>query len=231
VSVVTRLRQARNRHLKFPTSFCELSDVNRRLRLSHLRSKPAVMQVIVDDFVKESAQFLDLSTSSPSYLRPRDSVFDYFNSRYGDIVFKAFRDLRTSVQFALTQNIFIDYLHLYEDTWLASSFKEMSHKVGRLSKDDVLDCLHFIPSHLRPSYNTRSVCSCRNALLRHICLRISYLSSLSSSQFLDVYCCVFPFDTDDECRRFLLTERVLYVEYGERVISSLSTPLLSVNNI
>jgi hypothetical protein len=99
-------------------SLCELSDVTRRLRLPHLHSKPAVMQVIVDDFVKEHAQFLDLSTSSPSYLGPRVSVFDYFNSHYGDIVFKAFRDLRTSVQFALTQDIFIDYFHLYEETWL-----------------------------------------------------------------------------------------------------------------
>ena len=112
------------------------------------------------------------------------------------------------------------------------NFKEMSSKLGKVSKEDILHCLRLIPSYLRPQYNTRSVRSCRNALLHHIRDRILYLASLSNDIFFHNFLSVLPFDIDHyNSSRSVLTERILYVEYGDIIISSLRTKLLSFNEI
>ena len=70
----------------------------------------------------------------------------------------------------------------------------------------VSNCLHIIPSHLRPSYNTCSTHSCCSALLHHIQVQISYFASLSQSEFLSIFLSVFPYDEHSSPHK--LTERM-----------------------
>ena len=97
--------------------------------------------------------------------------------------------------------------------------------MSRLSKDDTLCALHSIPSHLRPMYNMQYVRACRSVLSLHISNRISYLMNLSITDFFEIFFSVslIKFNTDSSFFRMLLTEEILVNEYGELVISVLST--------
>ena len=99
----------------------------------------------------------------------------------------------------------------------------------QVSKQDILNCLHFIPSNLRLSYNTWSAQSCCSALLHHIWVWILFFVSLSQSEFLGIFLSVFPYDEHHRSAHSLLTECLLHVEYGEALISSFYTSSLSVN--
>jgi hypothetical protein len=82
-----------------------------------------------------------------------------------------------------------------------------SSKLGSVLKDVILHVLQNIPSHLRPSYNFRTVRGCRSVLLAHsIRSRISFLASLSMRNFYEVCFSVLPFHTDYCLSRGAVTE-------------------------
>ena len=127
------------------------------------------------------------------------------------------------------EHIHVNYSVLYGQSWLSHSYDTMFSHLMHVSKQDVLNCLHVIPSHLRPLYNTRSAHSCCSALLHHIWAQISYFTSLSQSGFLSIFLSVFSYDEHYRSACSVLTERLLHVEYGEALISSFYTPSVSVN--
>ena len=153
---------------------------------------------------------------------------EHFSRRYGDRITKAIRDVRSKDEFEddIQQT---DPLGVYDEPWLTRDYKCMLSTLSNISKDDILLSLHSIPCHLRPSYSTRSTRACRSSLLSHIRSRISYLGSLSSQNFGQVFFCVLPFHTECDLSRSALTERVLIVEYGSLIISNLRTSFPSKN--
>ena len=76
---------------------------------------------------------------------------------------------------------------LFESIWfcLVSRCSRMTHVL----KEGILQYLHGILFHLRPLYNTQSVCACWYALLHHVHSQILYLVSLSVRGFYDEEIC------------------------------------------
>jgi hypothetical protein len=62
---------------------------------------------------------------------------------------------------------------------------------------------------------------CCQTLANHVHSRILYLASLSSCEFFQVFFSVLPFDCDHGSPRTVLTDCILEVEYGPKIISSL----------
>ena len=92
----------------------------------------------------------------------------------------------------------------------------------RLSKSMLVDCLHGIPSYVRPSYKIRSIRSCSSALVDHIRRRITHLASLSDTKFLDVCLSLHTFDCISDEPRVCLIDKIIRSEYGEHIISFLA---------
>ena len=167
-------------------SVSQLCAVTRQLHLSHSRDKSGVMHAIVEDFFRERVQFFQkqpVAHTTPLMI----SICDYFNSRYGSTVTNALQDVRSSKFFG-DEHIHIEHSVLYGSTWLTRSFDDMISRLTRISKEEILDCLHLIPARFRPSYNTCSIRSCRSALLHHIRGCILHLASLTDPQFVEAFC-------------------------------------------
>ena len=222
----------RNAHEAYPflsaLSLTELLKCTQKLYLPCQRVKVSVMNTLIDDFIRERDAIVSSNYWSSSTAFLTVSVSQHFVARYGDTVANAFRDLRTISDFN-GQHIHLLYSVLYGDTWVTSTFKDMSSKLTSFPKEDVLRCLHGIPSHLRPLYNARSHRSCSTAILRHIRNRIQHLASLSLPNFLRVFFSVQPFSTNSDKSRFHLTDLILCAEYGDDIVSCLRTPSFSAN--
>jgi hypothetical protein len=206
----------------------QLYSVVQSLRVSCHRRKYNFMKVIVDDFVCERLQLSnivgDREGSCVSF------ISQYFQSRYGDCVAAAFRDLRTSDEFKdVSLVVDLKCRQVYGEVWLSDSFDEMCSKISSFSKEITLRCLQSIPSHLRPAYNSRSIRSCRCSLLLHVRNRIASLARMSAEIFFETFFSVLPFWKDEVLSRPLLTESILLVEYGHLLISSLRTSAKSIN--
>ena len=137
------------------------------------------------------------------------SITHHFNFWYGKSVANALQDLQKPHDFTM-EHIHVNYSVLYGKSWLSHSYDIMFSHLMHVLKQDVLNCLHIIPSHLRPSYNTHSTHSCCSALLHHIWAQISYFASLSQSEFLGIFLSVFPYN---EHYQSVLTEHLLHVEH------------------
>jgi hypothetical protein len=208
-------------------SVSEMQPTASSLNLSHLRLKTDLVDGLVNDFCRERTQILEKLTYSTKPWTV--SVSRHFQNRYGDLLSYAFRDVRVPNHFS---NINCDCsdrgccnLNVYGETWtwLVKVLKSLTTTMSLISKDDS-DVLHAllqsIPCHLRPSYNRRSVCSCRSVLLLHIHCRIFYLASLPQRIFFEVFfsASVSPFHTDFLLTRTTMTEQILSVEYGDFII-------------
>lgn len=175
-------------------SLSDLEDVTRRLCLRHSRRKLATMHAILNDFLRERLQFCDTCNrpSNPWMVL----ACEYFNARYGTLVATAFHDLL--VPFHVEQQMpHLPHAAIYGDTWLMLCYDNMFSRMSRLSKEIILRQLHLIPAHIRPLYNSCSICSsCQHALLHHIRAWIMYLSSLSTQRFVQTFSSVLPFHAD-----------------------------------
>ena len=99
--------------------------------------------------------------------------------------------------------------------WLYQSLDDMDSRLRRAHRDEILSCLHSIPSYLRPQYSTRSLQACRTPLLLHILSRIWYLGSLSDHSFFQVLFSIFPFHNNTSLSRDVLTAHIISAEYGD----------------
>ena len=113
------------------------------------------------------------------------------------------------------------------EMWLYQTLDDMDSRLRRAHKDEILSCLHSIPSHLRPQYSTRSIRACRTPLLLHIQSRIWYLHSLSNHSFFQVLFSIFPFHNNTSLSRDALTAQILSAEYGDGITHHLREPSLS----
>lgn len=143
-------------------SLSDLQEVIRCLCLPRSRAKVAVMQVLLDDFLQEHLQFFHLCSMKPLTILVSEH---HFNPPYGTISGNVLRDLCVISHFN-QQYIHVPYPILYGETWLMLCYDDMFSRlsVSRLLKETLLEHFHLIPAHIRPSYNSRSVCSCRRAL-------------------------------------------------------------------
>ena len=124
--------------------------------------KPILIQAILHDFLCKRTEILD-SDLFQSTLQ----IALYFKDRYGDLVAGSFRTLCTAGDFVG----FTVELDAVRDTpfyHLLSNFGDTQIHIQRLRKDTILQVLHRIPSHIRPTYNPRSVRSMSSSLLQHI---------------------------------------------------------------
>ena len=202
----------------------ELRRVTRSFGAGHLRSKIDIIRAISVDFFHQRSHFWTIVSSSnkPWFA----SLSEHFRLRYGDCVSSTLRDVRDPQHFR-DDAMVLDSLAVYDNVWLTRDYKDMSSTLSSVSKEDVLKSLHLIPSHLRPPFRSRSVRACRGSLLSHIRSRISYLGSLTSVHFSQVFFSIFPFHTQCHSSRTTLTELILNAEYGSFIICNLQTPLLS----
>jgi hypothetical protein len=207
-------------------SVSQLHYVTQKLCISSLRRKIDFIQAIINDFRYERCQFRETLSCR---MRPWTFIISHhFQDRYGDVVFYALRDSR-SCQIFKNHDCVVDGLDGFRDIlWLSENLNTMSSKLGSVSKDDILHVLQNIPSHLRPSYNFRTVRGCRSVLLGHIRSRISFLASLSMRNFYEVCFSVLPFHADYCLSRGAVTEQILNVEYGDIIISQLQLPSKNV---
>jgi hypothetical protein len=208
-------------------SIADLKDGSRSLCRFNPRTKFDFIQILVQDFLEERRRFQVPSISFPTVLcRLKVSVAGYFERRYSKTVCCALRDVRIASHF--DGEFTLDDLKEYiSHVWCIESLKEMDTKLSRVSKQDILRCLLYIPYGFRPTYSTRSIQSCRKALLLHIQKRILYLVSLSPREFFRVFFSVLPSDVGCNQDRNVLIERVLVGEYGEVIVSAFRSQLLS----
>ena len=172
-------------------SIPELSDVAWSLHHSDLRQKSGFINTILIDFLHEQLQFF--SRSNFTMRSCTVSASQYFVNWYCDSIACALQDLWLPHHF---QHVAfqLHYLKVFSDGWLTESFSDsMSTKFARIPKEDIMQCLQSLPSHIRPTYNTWTIRVCRSVLLTHIHSRILYLASLSNCEFFHMFfslmCC------------------------------------------
>ena len=204
-------------------SSSDLEAVTQRLCLHHSRGKPVIMGALLADFLHEHGQFPMASDCALTIL-----ASEHFNARYGPAVICALCDLCVHSHFE-HELVHVPYADLYAGSWLALSYDDMFSRMSHLSKEIILQRLHLIPAHIRPSYHSRSIRSCQHALLDHVCRWLLYLSSLSTHKFVDTFSCVFPFYTTYGSSCLFLMEQILREEYSDSVISCLCTSPISFN--
>ena len=100
------------------------------------------------------------------------------------------------------EHIHVTYSVLYGQSWLPHSYDIMFSHLMHVSKQDVLNCLHIIPSHLRPLYITLAPLFC--SLTSHpgtnfifhifITIRIPQCLSVCFSLWWALSICMFCFD-------------------------------------
>ena len=188
-------------------SLSHLNDAMRPLRLFPLCPKSTTMEAIVNNVLQDWAQFTSRDATH-SILLP-SFISHHFNSRYGETVGNALWDLWKPSDFSM-QHIHVNYSLLYGQSWLSYSYDIMYSHLMQVLKQDILNCLHFIPSNLRPSYNTWSAQSCHSALLNHIRVQILFFVSLSQSEFLGVFLSMFPYDEHYWSAHSLLTDKTFH---------------------
>jgi len=118
------------------------------------RRKAELIEGILEDFNCERVQFWNIitMTTEPCALL----VSRYFHDRYGNAIAFALRDFRSPEMFKDSSS-HITCTNRENESWLDQSFEDMFIKLRSVSKDDLLQSLQKIPSHLRPVYSSRSI--------------------------------------------------------------------------
>jgi len=188
------------------------------------RRKLEYVHILLHDFLRERLGLLDTNLD-PACPRAM-SIARHFTRRYGPSVATALRSLHpmTQVDSRLSDTRCIVFP---DRNWLGTSFRDMHLHMQQLPKQVILLSLKGIPAYARPCYSSSSIRASSSALVTHILSRIQYLCSLDPVQFFQVFFSVLPFDVRYQDPRDALIERLLTVEYGNEVITHLSTPLLS----
>ena len=191
-----------------------LLDGIRLLRLDNAISKlrkDDMVRAIVRDFVHERNALL-LKAETTALTSGPDCVCAHraclisraFHDRYGPSVAAALRNPLSESGFNAASHGNVNVQH-ETPNWLKMSQHDMHLLIQHLPKQTLMDCLHRIPSHVRPHYNSRSIRSCSSALADHIQHRITHLLSLSDVALLEVSFAVYPFDCTSDCTRGILT--------------------------
>jgi hypothetical protein len=153
--------------------------------------KSGFINHILDDFHE---QCLQLHRSRPYSTNTTTlSLSRHFHRRYGNVVVNTLADLRLPKDFEVDVSD-STLLEQVQDSWQSKCFSDLLSKLVRIPKENVLGCLHRIPCHLRPKYNTRSHRPLCVVLLSHICARIFKLVSLSFCNFFQAFFSVLPFN-------------------------------------
>jgi hypothetical protein len=186
--------------------------------------KSDMVNLIVHDFVQRRQTLLngdgDDSSAAPNVICGHRvcRITRVFNDRYGITVADALRRPVCETDFEQAPNADQGLL-------TGMSYQDMHLSVQCLPKHTLIDCLHHIPSHVRPNYNSRSVRSCSSALVDHIRRRIQGLISLSDIAFLDVRHAVCSFDCSSNESRSVLIDQILCHEYGVDISQLLHDPV------
>ena len=209
IEVPTWLHQTSDHYFNSLSSLSlpQLTSATTFLQRVIFHPKSMVIRTILDDFFEQRSGLWRIVRQSSSPCAP--SLSRYFLNRYQDTVFHALCDLRTPNHFhtADSRLDLIPSAHSSSsEMWLYQTLDEMDSRLRRAPRDEILSCLHSIPSHLRPQYSTRSVRACRTPLLLHIWSRIWYLRSLSDHSFFQVLFSIFPFHNNTSLSRDALTE-------------------------
>jgi len=107
--------------------------------------------------------------------------------------------------------------------WLSLPAEELSSRLGRIGRPDILKCISALPLSHRTLYDGRSFRKTCNALANHVRQRALYLTSLPAAELWNIYLAYFPFWTSVPGSYESCFRDVLYREYGSAVAVGIAT--------